>query len=76
MRMTLGVLLITAGLVGGYLILSGKFPPQAAAPSGSGKSGTGSGAQSLPSMLHLSSLGHPVAPVHVGDRHASRGGYR
>lgn len=75
MRMTLGILLITAGLVGGYLILSGKFPPQATAAAGNGTP-SGSGGQSIPSMVRLSSLGHPVQVVHQGDRRASHGGYR
>ena len=50
MRGTLGFLLIAAGLMGTYLVLSGKFPPsQAAQGSGTISQPSGSGAMSVQS---------------------------
>ena len=79
MRITLGILLIAAGVFGAYMILTGRFPSSGSIPTGGEKStppassggtsdgnltpGTGSGGQSWQSAL-----------VSTGDRLASLGG--
>ena len=69
MRGVVGITLIGAGLLGAYLILSGKFPPPATQntppPSGTNK---GSGGESIQSSFNQ--LGYSLAS---NDMPASRG---
>jgi len=70
MRGVFGIALIGAGLLGAYLILSGKFPPQASTtqepvPPDKAK---GSGGESIQSSF--TQLGTSIA---TGDMRASRG---
>jgi hypothetical protein len=70
MRGVLGIVLIGGGLLGAYLILSGKFPPQTAntpPPIGTNK---GSGGESIQSSFNQ--LGYSLAS-HPSDIQASRG---
>ncbi len=71
MRGVLGITLIGVGLLGAYLILSGKFPPSqsstSAPPTGTNK---GSGGESIQSSFNQ--LGYSLA-LHPNDMPASRG---
>jgi len=85
MRLALGLLLVVLALVGGYFVLSGKFPPSSttapagapepigqAAASAAGVQGTGDGGASV--LGRLSHLGIPTF-LAASDIHASRGGF-
>lgn len=67
MRLALGLLLIVAGLVGGYLVITGKFPPSSVPASGSGGiPGMGSiGSQS--GSGGVSVVGTFTHPMHYAD---------
>lgn len=70
MRGVLGITLIGAGLLGAYLILSGKFPPSSNAPAPAGTQASGSGGESIQSSF--TQLGTSIAS-HPRDMQASRG---
>lgn len=72
MRGILGITLIGAGLLGAYLILSGKFPPPAATSTATpkGTPASGSGGESIQSSF--TQLGTSIA-MHPRDMRASRG---
>lgn len=69
MRGVLGLVLIGAGFVGAYLILSGKFPPGSGTTLGN-QPAHGSGGESIQSSF--TQLGYSLAS-HPQDRKASRG---
>lgn len=72
MRGVLGITLIGAGLLGAYLILSGKFPPaQGSTPAAPANTPPkGSGGESIQSSF--TQLGTSIA-MHPRDMKASRG---
>lgn len=72
MRGVLGITLIGAGLLGAYLILSGKFPPSqtSSTPAPASSSPKGSGGESIQSSF--TQLGTSVA-MHPRDMKASKG---
>jgi hypothetical protein len=70
MRLALGLLLIVAGLVGGYLVITGKFPP--AAPPATGSGGVSSTGQGYMGSGGVSVLGTFTHPAHYNDLSAGR----
>jgi hypothetical protein len=70
MRGILGILLIGFGLLGAYLILSGRFPPSSTAGGTTAAQPMGSGGESIQSSF--SQLGYSLARNRT-DLAASRG---